>query len=297
MWNNIKSKNRYVTLSLYVCLLLLALSCSTKSPVDKWHEMYNKEWAQTQLDSILTPYLHMDWDTTSLKITFSDAVPPIIEEYGTCKEYGNTKLKVYSVWSLPFDNADDAYPISFYVRYGDVTVLSRMNDGSITVELDSAGLQNAVEVYRQEQRAKTEEERLARQERKNAIDLANKNKTRVHFGMSSKDYYSSSKLFRANFVNGLIGDGAFDSHFEPYFSNGIFVGFEISSSSKIKYDNVLNHASMTRSHTAPGVRFDSRECNYTSNLYNLQIYELYSSRSYNGTTIKVWWNRHMKVYE
>ena len=297
MWNNIKSKNRYVTLSLYVCLLLLALSCSTKSPVDKWHEMYNKEWAQTQLDSILTPYLHMDWDTTSLKITFSDAVPPIIEEYGTCKEYGNTKLKVYSVWSLPFDNADDAYPISFYVRYGDVTVLSRMNDGSITVELDSAGFQNAVEVYWQEQRAKKEEESVARQERKNAIDLANRNKTRVHFGMSSKDYYNCNKLFRANFVNGLIGDGAFDSHFEPYFSNGMFVGFEISSSGKIKYDNVMNHASMTKSHTAPGVRFDSRESNYTSNLYNLQIYELYSNRSYNGATIKVWWNRHMKMYE
>lgn len=297
MWNNIKSKHRYVTLSLYVCLLLLALSCSTKSPVDKWHKMYNKEWAQTQLDSILAPYLHMDWDTNSLKITFSDAVPPIIEEYGTCKEYGNTKLKVYSVWSLPFDNADDAYPMSFYVRYGDVTVLSKANDGSITVELDSAGFQNAVEVYKKEQRAIKEEERTARQERKNAVDLAYSNKTRVHFGMSSKDYYNCNKLFRTNFVNGLIGDGAFDSHFEPYFSNGIFVGFEISSSSKIKYDNVMNHASMTRIHTAPGIRFDSRETNYTSKLYNLQIYELYSSRSYNGTTIKVWWNKHMKIYE
>lgn len=297
MQKNTLSSYMCVDLPLGLCLLLLCFSCTRKSAIDEWHDMYNKEWAQTQLDSILAPHLHMDWDTTSLKISFSEVVPPVIEEYCTCKEYGNTKLKVYSVWSLPFDNADKAYPISFYVRYGDVTVLSKANDGSITVELDSAEFQNATEVYRQEQREKTEEERAARQEQKNAVDLANRNKTRVHFGMSSKDYYKCNKLFRANFVNGLIGDGAFNSHFEPYFSNGIFVGFEISSSSKFKYDNVMNHASMTRSHTAPGVRFDSREANYTSKLYNLQIYELYSSRSYNGTTIKVWWNRHIKMYE
>lgn len=106
--------------------------------------MYGKEWAQSQLDSILSPYLHMDWNKASLKITFSDVVPPVIEEYGKCREYGNTQLKVYSVWSLPFDNADDAYPISFYVRYGDVTVLSKASDGTIKVELDSAEFENAV---------------------------------------------------------------------------------------------------------------------------------------------------------
>ena len=296
MLNKAISSYRFITILFGVCLLLSCFSCSKKSPIEKWHEMYGKEWAQSQLDSILSPYLHMDWNKESLKITFSDVVPPVIEEYGKCREYGNTQLKVYSVWSLPFDNADDAYPISFYVRHGDVTVLSKASDGTIKVELDSAEFENAVIKYRQDQQEKEEEKRAALQERKNAVDLANRNKTSIHFGISSKEYYSCDKLFRENFVNGLIGDGAFDSHFEPYFANGKFVGFEISSSGKINYENVINHASMTKSHRSEGVRFDSHEANYSSNLYNLQIYELYSQRSYNGTTIKVWWNTYFKPY-
>ncbi len=187
MWNRVKLLNIFVTFSLWVCLLLLSLSCTTKSPFERCREMYNEEWAQAKLDSILSPYLHMVWDKASLKVTFSDVVPPIVEEYGTCREYGNTRLKVYSVWSLPFDNVDDAYPISFYVRHGDVTILSKANDGSITIEMDSAEFENAVREYRQAQQEKAEEERIARQERKNAINLACKNKTRVHFGMSSKE--------------------------------------------------------------------------------------------------------------
>ena len=294
-----KSVSSYSLFSLvfWACLLQLCLSCSNKSPIEKWHEMYDKEWAQSQLDSILSPYIHMDWDTASLKISFSNALPPIVEGYGTCREYGNKQLKVYSVWSLPFGNVNDAYPISFYVRHGDVTVLTKANDGSITIELDSTEFVNAVWEYEQTQKEKAKEKRAALHERKDAVELANRNKTRVHFGMSLKEYYSCDKLFRENFVNGLIGNRVFDSHFEPYFANGKFVGFEVSSSGKINYDNVISHATMMKSHRSEGVRFDSHESNYTSNLYNLQIYELYSSRSYNGTTIKVWWNKHATIYK
>lgn len=295
--SNMVSACRRIPLLLEISLLSACFSCSTKSPIEKWHEMYDKEWAQSQLDSILSPYLHMDWDTASLKISFSDVVPPIVEEFGTCREYGNKRLKVYSVWSLPFENVNGAYPISFYVRHGDVTVLSKANDGSINIELDSTEFVNAVLEYERAQNEKAEEKRAALQERKDAVELSNRNRTRVHFGMSSKEYYSNDKLFRENFVNGLIGDGAFDSHFEPYFANGKFVGFEISSSGKINFDNVINYASMTKSHRSEGVRFDSHEANYISNLYNLQIYELYSSRSFDGTTIKVWWNKHATIYK
>lgn len=286
-----------ISILLKVCLLSACLSCSTKTSKEKWYAMYDKEWAQSQLDSILSPYLHMDWDSASLKISFSDVVPPTIEEYGTCREYGNTKMKVYSVWSLPFEKVEDAYPISFYVRYGDVNVLSMTSNGSITVELDSIEFENAVIHYRQTQQEIAEERKEAVQERKDAVELAYSNKTRVHFGMTSKDYYKCDKLFRENFVNGLIGNGAYDSHFEPYFSKGKLVGFELLSSGKINYDNILNHASMTKSNLSRGTRFDLREANYSSNIYNLQIHEMFSSRSYDGTTIKVWWNKHAIIYK
>ena len=296
-WNKVISSYRCINLLFGVCLFLSCLSCSMKSPIEKWHDMYDKEWAQSQLDSILSPYLNMNWDETSLTITFSEAVPPIIKEYGTCKEYGNTKLEVYSVWSLPYDNANDAYPISLYIRHGNVTLLSKASDGSINIELDSAEFENAVREFRQTRQAEAEEKRIALAESKDAVNLANRNKTRVHFGMSSKDYYNCDKLFRENFVNGLIGAGAFNSHFDPYFANGKLVGFEISSSRKINYDNVMNHASKTKSHLSEGVRFDLHEANYTSDLYNLQIYEMYSSRSHNGTTIRVYWNKHFRMFD
>lgn len=297
MWNKAISSYRIIVLLFWACLLLSCFSCSKKSPIERWHEMYDKEWAQSKLDSILAPYLHIDWDESSLQITFSDVFPPTIKEYGTSKEYGNAKLEVYSVWSLPFDNADDAYPISLYVRHEDVTILSKASDGTINIELDSVEFENAVREFRQTRRAEAEEKKMALSERKDAVNLANKNKTRVHFGMSSKDYYNCDKLFRENFVNGLIGDGAFNSHISPCFAKEKFVGFELSSSGKINYDNVMKHASMTKSHLSEGVRFDSREANYTSELYNLQIYELYSSCSHNGTTIKVYWNKHFKMFD
>ena len=286
---------RYINLFWGQCLLLLFLSCSNKSPIEKWHEMYDKEWAQSQLDSILSPYLHMDWDKTSLKITFSDVVPPVIEEYGKCREYGNTQLKVYSVWSLPFDNADDAYPISFYVRYGDVTVLSKASDGTIKVELDSAEFENAVIKYRQDQQEKEEEKRAALQERKNAVDLANRNKTRVHFGMSSKEYYSCDKLFRENFVNGLIGEGAFNSYFDPDFSNGKFVGFEVRNRN---YDILFEKAKMLKRNSYnESHRYTIVDTNYSTDLYNARVSEIIpKGRGDTSTTITVYWNGYSKIY-
>ena len=257
--------------------------------------MYGKEWAQSQLDSILSPYLHMDWNKASLKITFSDVVPPVIEEYGKCREYGNTQLKVYSVWSLPFDNADDAYPISFYVRHGDVTVLSKASDGTITVELDSAEFENAVIKYRQDQQEKEEEKRAALQERKNAVDLANRNKTRVHFGMSSKEYYSCDKLFRENFANGLIGKGAFNSHFDPSFADGKFVGFEVHS---MNYDVLFEKAKMVKIESNhKNFRFTITETNYSTDLYNARVSEIIpKGRGDTSTTITVYWNDYSKIY-
>jgi len=296
MWNKALSSYRFITLLFWVCVFESCLSCSKKSPFEKRQEMYDKKWAQAQLDSILSPYLHMDWDSASLKITFNDAVPPFIEEYGKCREYGNIQLKVFSVWSLPFDNVNEAHPMSFHVRHGNVEILSMDSKGTMTIKLDSAEFENAVREYRQDQHEKAEEKRAALQERKDAVDLANKNSTRVHFGMSLRDYYNCDKLFIENFVNGLIGEGAYNSHYDPYFANGKYVGFEVSSSDKINFDNVIKHATMTKSHRSEGVRFDSHEANYTSTLYNLQIYELYSQRSYNGTTIKVWWNTHARRY-
>ena len=257
--------------------------------------MYNEEWAQGQLDSILSPYLHMDWDKASLKITFSDVVPPVIEEYGKCREYGNTKLKVYSVWSLPFDDMNDAYPISFYVRHGDVTVLSKAYDGSITVELDSTEFVNAVMEYKQAQKEKAEEKRAALQERKDAVDLANRNKTRVHFGMSSLNYYSCDNLFLENFVNGLIGEGALNSYFEPYLAKGKFVGFEVKNRN---YDILSKKADMVSRNSYNGShRYTIIDTDYSTNLYNARVTEIIpKGTGSTSTTIKVWWNGYSKIY-
>jgi hypothetical protein len=257
--------------------------------------MYDKKWAQAQLDSILSPYLNMDWDSASLKITFNDDVPPFIEEYGKCREYGNIQLKVFSVWSLSFDNVNDVYPISLYVSHGNVTVLSLASGGTITVELDSTEFLKAVMEDKQALKEKAEEKRAAFQERKDAVDLANKNKTRVHFGMSSKEYYNYDKLFIENFVNGLIGEGAFDSHFEPYFANGKFVGFEVHSKN---YDNLFEIAkkvkikSYNESH-----RYKITDTDYITDLYNARVSEIIPKGSGNtSTTITVYWNRYFKMY-
>ena len=296
MLSNLISPNRYINLLLWVCLLLLCLSCSTKSPIEKWHEMYDKEWAQSQLDSILSPYLHMDWDKTSLNITFSDAVPPTIKESGICKEYGNAKLEVYSVWSLPFDNADNAYPISLYVRHGDVTVLSKASDGTINIELDSAEFENAVREFRLTRQAEAKEKKMALAERKEATNLANRNKTRVHFGMSSKDYYNCNKLFRENFVNGLVGDGAFNSYYEPLFVNGKFVGFEVCIK---KYDDLFIKAELVKSNKYDeSHRYTITDRDYTTDLYNARVTEIITKGSGDiSTRIKVRWNGYMKMYK
>ncbi len=293
--SNIVSACRRISLLLEVSLLSACFSCSTKSPIEKWHEMYDKEWAQSQLDSILSPYLHMDWDTASLKISFSDVVPPIVEEYGTCREYGNKRLKVYSVWSLPFDNVNDAYPISFYVRHGDVTVLSKANDGSIIIELDSTEFVNAVLEYEQAQKVKSEEKRAAFQERKDAVNLANRNKTRVHFGMSFNDFYNCDKLFRENFVNGLIGDGAFNSRFDPYFADGKFVGFEVHNK---KYDILFEKARMLkRKSYNESHRYTIIDTNYATDLYNARVSEIIP-KGMGDISIKitVYWNKYLKMY-
>ena len=256
--------------------------------MDKWHEKYSKDWAQSQLDSILAPYLHMEWDKSSLEITFSDVVPPIIKEYGTCKEYGNVQLEVYSVWSLPFDNVNDAYPISLFVRYGNVNVLSKASDGSIQVELDSAEFDNAVREYRKALKIEAEEQRKALAERKNAVDLANRNNTKVHFGMSSKDYYNYNKLFKENFVNGLIGEGAFDSSFEPYFSNGVFVGFEVKCRN---YEILTEKATMvdTKSYNNSH-RYTIIDRDYATDLYNARVSEIIPKGSGStSTTIQLRW--------
>lgn len=295
MLNKIKLLNRCVTLYLLVCLLLLTLSCSTKSPMDKWHEMYNEEWAQTQLEKILSPYLHMDWDKASLKITLSNVESPIIEEYGTCREYGNTRLKVYSVWCLPFDNANDAYPISLHVSYGKLTVLSRINNGPILIEMDSVEFARTIRDLRQEQQRKVEEEKVARQERKNAVDLAYKNKTKVHFGMSSKDYNDCDILLRENFVNGLIGEGAFNSHFEPYLATGKFVGFKVSNTS---FTNLLKKAKMIKRKTYDeSHRYTIIDTDYSNDLYNARVSEIIpKGKGKTSTTIDVWWNGYSKIY-
>ncbi len=297
MWNNTISSHRCFTLPILVCLFFSCLSCTTKSPIEKWHEMYDKEWAQSQLDSILSPYFHMNWDETSLTITFSDVVPPIIKEYGTCKEYGNEKLEVYSVWSLPFDNADDAYPMSLYVRHGDVTILSKASDGTINIELDSIEFENAVREFRQTRQAEAEEKKMALAERKNAVNLANKNKTRVHFGMSSKDYYDCNKLFLENFVNGLIGDGAFNSHFEPYIAKGKFVGFEVTSTN---FDNmILNSEEIYCNVYNQSHRYTMIISKHISDLYNASVTKTITKGTMNNSptiNIKMWWNGYAKIY-
>jgi len=295
MWNKALLSYRFITLLFLVCLLLSCFSCSKKSPIERWYEMYNKEWAQAQLDSILSPYLHMDWDTASLKVDFSDVVPPVIEGYGKCRDYGNTKLKVYSVWSLPFDNVNDAYPISFHVRYGSVTILSMASDRTITVELDSTEFENAVREYRQTQHAKAEEKRAALQERKDAVNLANRNKTRVHFGMSLKDYYNCDKLFIENFVNGIIGKGAFDSHFDPFFADGKFVGFEIDSRN---YDVLFEKTKMVKRKSCnESHRYTIIDTDYMTDLYNARVSEIIpKGTGCTSTTIKVWWNRYSRMY-
>lgn len=295
MWNKTISSHRFITLLLGVCLLLSCFSCSKKSPIERWHEMYNEEWAQAQLDSILSPYLHMNWDKKTLKITFSDVVLPIVEEFGTCREYGNKNLKVYSVWYLPFDNANGAHPISFHVKHGDIEIISMDSKRAITIKLDSAEFENAVCEYRQVQQEKAEEKRAALQERKNAVELANKNKTRVHFGMSLNNYYDCDKLFRENFVNGLIGKGAFNSYFKPSFANDKFVGFEVSNRN---YDILLDKAkkydikTYNESH-----RYTIRDIYTTTDLYNAKVTEIIpKGRGDISTTITVCWNRYSKMY-
>lgn len=295
MWNKAISSYRFITLLFGGCLLVSCLSCSKKSPFEKRQEMYDKKWAQTQLDNILAPYLHMNWDTASLKITFSDVVPPVIEEFGTCREYGNKRLKVYSIWSLPFDEVNDAYPISFYVRHGDVTVFSKAYDGSFNIELDSTEFENAVIKYRQNQQEKAEEKRAALQERKDAVDLANRNKTRVHFGMSSKEYYNCDKLFQENFVNGLIGEGAFNSYFKPSFANDKFVGFDVRNGNcdiLLERAKTYNTKTYNESH-----RYTIKDIYTTTDLYNAKVTKIIPKGMGNtSTTISVYWNGYFIMY-
>lgn len=245
------------------------------------------------LDKALKPYIQISWDSISVDVGKDEngnAFGFSVYAYGHSKDFGNERFYVDAFWPDELDKANDlGYMVN--VRHkvvGEVAQIAQNADG-LTHYMKKNEFLDAL---RSEKLKHTD----IFQEHKKYVELAYKNKTKVHFGITRKEYYKFDEEYRKNFIDGLIGKDAYD-FVTPSFSNGKFVGFEINTSryNSVNTANMVAKAKLIKSHKLDGtLRFNSIEEFYDSDLCKFKV--LTQTELPHGgttTTITVWWNKCM----
>lgn len=286
-------RTKVFTIIAYLFSLALLISCSAKPTVEKLEDRYNIDKCKELLEEVLSEHIAIDWDSIAydvIKREYDLDYKLIIDGYGKSAKYGNERFHVKSVWSLLSNGKSEEF-LTVTVKHkelGEIISISGKNKESYSIT-DSVAFKEKLF----EKRKKVQE---VAKEHANYIQLSNKNKTKVHFGMSRDEYYQLGREFQKYFYDGLIGKRA--SEFaKPLFVNDKFVGFDINDHhSRASYTNIYSYAKEVKTHYSKGVRYDRAISYYVSDIYNLEIQELISNIEDNSVTIRVYWNAYSKPY-
>lgn len=137
------------------------------------------------------------------------------------------------------------------------------------------------------------------QERKDLIENAYANRTKVHFGISRDEYNRLGEDFQRHFYEGLVGYGAYELAKPTFDKKDILVGFEIEDRKEktFSYYNVQNNADLIRNEQ---LGYDAHECFryvYVCDLYNMEIISRYDKFDRKTEhSLKACWNEWVKVY-
>lgn len=278
-----------------VCLLasIFLLSCNTKTTEERNRERIDKETCKNLLNEVLSEYMTIEWDSISFQVVQPEniLVPMLtVEGYGRSDSYANEQFHVNSTWLM--NETGEKHDFSSlkvsHKELGRIAYISGRNADNNSIVDSKSFKERLFEIQKKKQeKAK---------EHANYVQLAYKNKTKVHFGITRDDYYQLGREYQRVFYDGLIGKGA--SEFaKPFFVKDIFVGFEINDyHSRASYTNLYAYAKEVKKHYYKGIRYDSSTSHYVSAIYNLEMRERISNIEDNSVTIKVYWNAYSKSY-
>ncbi len=279
----------------YLILLIITFVLSCKNnKVDKDKNVsINKEQVVSLLDRFLDPYVDFQWVSVKIEeYSFTSYPTHSIVALGKSEIYGNEVLEAHA--NIYTENGDPYTNVVIvqHKNIGDIIHISS-NDTLLNFIMDSLSFSEKISAY-------NEKLRLAEVERLNLVELANKNMTKVHFGITELQYKDFGKELQKNFIEGIIRKDLFE-YSDPIFSNNKFVGFEVNYDSSERFDKLrmLDYAkSGDYKCTNESHRYSIMYSNLFNNLYNLQISEIIPKGSgMINITIKVYWNSYMNIYK
>lgn len=288
---------RHIVFPLF--LIFFICSCNTKTEEEKLEEKYNREYCDSILSMAISKYMDIKWDSIDHFISRVDNslyshYYLFVDGDGISKNYGNAKFHVNSTWEI-VGNGQYLFFQSLSVQHSDLGSIITINDpkdSMINHIIDSTNFKIKLKNH---SKIKSEIYR----ERANAVRLAYQNKTKVHFGVSEDDYNHFDAGFQKNFIDGLIGNGAYELA-QPVFAKDKLVGFEICSwrGSRCGHENIIDNAEVVKTRQSEVNRFSITETDYVSPLYNLRIRTSTNEASGEYTEIiTVYWNSYLKIYK
>lgn len=278
---------------LFLVISLFLLSCA-KTDEELLMDKYNSHYVTNLLDKVLKPYIQIKWDFVSVDVAKDENGSLLgisVYAYGQSKDFGNERFYVDAFWPEELDAPNDlGYIVNVgHEAVGEVAQIVQKGD-ALTHCMPKEEFLCAL------RREKLKYKDIFRERKKN-VELAYENKTKVHFGITRKEYYDYDIEYRKNFIDGLVGKDAYEL-VTPSFSDEKFVGFEINSSryNSVNTANMVANAKLIKSHKLDGsIRFDSIEEFYDSDLCNFKVFTQ-TELPHGGTTttITVWWNKCLK---
>ena len=221
----------HLVISIYLFASIVLLSCNTKTQEERNIESIDKDICK----ELLSDYMTIEWGSINIQIIKpNNILAPMlmVDGYGRSVPYANERFNVTSNWLLT--ETDKKYVLSFlkvsHKEVGRIIYISGHNADNSSI-IDSVFFKEKLFGIRKNKQEKAKEHA-------NYIQLAYKNKTKVHFGIQRDEYYQLGREYQKDFCDGLIGKGI--SEFaKPYFVKDKFVGFEIND-----YHNRASYANI-----------------------------------------------------
>ena len=254
-------------ISVYLFASIVLLSCNTKTQEERIMERIDKETCKELLNEVLSDYMPIEWDSINFQVIKPNNILALmltVDGYGRSVLYANERFNVTSNWLLT--ETGEKYDFSSievsHKEVGRIVYISGRNSDNNYI-IDSVAFKEKLFEIRKEKQEKAKEHA-------NYIQLAYKNKTKVHFGITRDEYYQLGREYQKDFYDGLIGKGA--SEFaKPLFVKDKFVGFNIYDyHNKASYINLYTYAKEIRNHYDKGIRHDLSTSYYVSDIYNLK---------------------------
>lgn len=272
--SKIYGANKSVLLSL---LAMFFLSCSIKTDEELLKQKMENENLRTLLDNATKKYFEIKWDTVYYLVDSYIPTQLHLHGAGKAKEYGNHTFHVEAIYNYIKEKDSIDYQ-STHVSHKELgEIISTFSYGMDIEEIISP---DEFITQLQNQRKWSS---ILKNENLHYAELANVNKTQVHFGMTEAEYekikteFKDYKQFEKNFINGLIGDGVYEhSRWNKLqFAKGklSLIEFHNKDNEYLSYSNLEKYGKFIKDHACRVNRFDVYELYYRSPLYNLKIYK------------------------